>query len=133
MLILVGVSFAMMRSAAAEPFCAQCENWKKELILGSLSPPADESVEAINQGDFNALRGLNPTAASGELQVSVAVCPNCNAAAPIDVKLDHLSHNRKGELKTKQLTRVTYPSGVLPALEELFLAPAQLPPESTLP
>jgi hypothetical protein len=61
LLILVGVSFAIMLGAASEPFCVQCETWKQERILGGVSPPADEAVDAINQGDLNRLIALNPT------------------------------------------------------------------------
>jgi hypothetical protein len=127
-LIVAGVAFVLMKGAAAMPFCRDCQAWKTERKLGTLTfRPGDVGgaglVAALGSGDVARLVDHNPSVGDGPLHLSAAVCPRCGEQGPIDVKLLHKYKTAKNEDKAQELLHVTYPGEALPALEAVFQTP----------
>jgi hypothetical protein len=120
LLIVAGITLAMVSSSAAEPFCAPCDKWKEPRKLGFLGNDPAAATRAINSGDLNAIQASNAGQIGTPLQVSAACCGNCGDAGEIDVKLQHVTLDKEGKLQEKTLTHVTYPATALPALETIF-------------
>jgi hypothetical protein len=52
--------------------------------------------------------------------LSVAVCPVCRDEGPIEVKLEQIKKNDKGEESREEVAHVVYPGEALAELEDLF-------------
>jgi hypothetical protein len=131
LLIVAGIALVMVRSSAAEPFCAPCDKWKETRKLGFLGNDPTTATSAINSGNLNTIQASSPGQIGTPLQVSAACCGNCGDAGEIDVKLQHVTLDKEGKLQEKTLTHVTYPATALPALESLFNPSVQTIPAST--
>jgi hypothetical protein len=120
-LALAGLLAAALPAAqATEPFCPRCNTWKAKEEFGSLTHPTAAAVAALSDGAVTGLAVPPPGPREGRLSVTVAVCPNCGAESPIDVKLLEVTPNPKGEDKTKEVAHVTYPGESLPVFRALF-------------
>lgn len=118
--IVAGLAYFMARGSAADPFCTQCNCWKDERTLGRLPLSADAAVALVQAGEIGALAAHLPAAETGQVQVKMALCPRCGPEAPVDVALEHIATNAKGEEQTRELTRVTYPGEAAKVFETLF-------------
>jgi hypothetical protein len=119
-LIVACVAFSMMRSQASEPFCTTCQNWKQKRAIGTLGTPAGPVVEAVREGDVNALWEHEPKPHGGPLAVYVSSCQKCGNEAAADVLVQHVTINKKGQTKRQNLVQVTYPGEAVAAFETLF-------------
>jgi hypothetical protein len=120
LLLIAGVAYFVMNDAAAKPFCSACESWKAERHLGTFagSPPATRP--ALEEGN---LTGLVEMAGAGDpITATLFECPQCAAQAPVDVRLEHIIVNKKGETSKKKLCQVTLPGEALVPLEQAFAA-----------
>jgi hypothetical protein len=114
MIGVAAVAWVLMRKAAAAPFCVGCNTWKHDRPLAMVTVPAENmAVQAVKDGDVvQLLQCAGPVATEG-LLLKTAVCPRCGADGEVDVALDRLTKNSKGQKQTTTVTRVTYPGEVL--------------------
>ena len=137
-LIVAGITFAMVRKATATPFCRDCDQWKNAKVLGGFTGDATAAAAAVNAGDLSALATAGP-ATGGPAQLTVACCDACVGRGSIDVQLDALTVDAKGNTSTKTLAHATYPAAALPYLVKLFepqpvsVAPADGTPPPPMP
>jgi hypothetical protein len=118
LLVIAGIAYLMMNVTADEPFCSQCENWKEQAPLGSCGAVPDKVRAALESGDLPELSAN--MSSSDDLLASLFQCPRCQASALVEVRLEQVSVNAKGEVSKSTLCTVTYPGEAVPALTELF-------------
>jgi hypothetical protein len=124
-----GLSFWLMWQAATKPFCKQCRCWKQSQSLGRTSAPAALLQHALANGELTRLAALNLADPYGKLRIHVAVCPRCGPDAPVDVKLQEIGRDKKGNDTYTELAHVTYPGAALHVFEELARLPEPGPAE----
>lgn len=113
-ILVAGLAWAMMRKTAAAPFCVGCNTWKNERRLAEMTVPAEDmAVQAVNEGELIRLLQCGEPIRTAGLVVKAAVCPSCGEEGEVDITLDRLTKNAKGEWTATTLTRVTYPGEVL--------------------
>ncbi len=105
---------------AAEPFCEDCNSWKKERPLGTLHGDGAAAAAALTAGDVGRLTAFDPTRAGGNLPLFAAVCPNCDDNATIAVTLYQTIQNAEGQVERRELARVTFPGAALAEFDALF-------------
>jgi hypothetical protein len=130
--LAAAVGVAVMVSCAAEPFCAQCSNWKTKRVLGKLDMNPDTAVRIFTTGEVVRLADYDFRPGAGQIRLSVWECKTCGAEAPVEVKLDRVTKNAKGEDEETQLAYLTFPGQALPILDSLFapqIGPAKVAPE----
>ena len=114
MIVVAAVAWAMMRKTAAAPFCVGCNTWKNERPLAMLTVPAEDmAVRAVDDGEVVSLLACAGPIETEGLLLKAAVCPHCGAEGEVDVALDRLTKNSKGQQQTTTVTRATYPGEVL--------------------
>jgi len=130
MLIVAGITFAMVHEATTEPYCRHCDRWKTKKTLGYLSGDPQTLTTALNTGDLTNLAAAQPTAAETPLRLSAAACDACLGKNPIDLKLEQITKDKKNNTETKTLTHITCPPEVLPTIASLFAPPTppSIPP-----
>ena len=131
-LLVAGVAFAVMRKAAAAPFCRTCDQWKAKKPLGSLQPPAEVAIQALREGDIGRFVQAQPALGGDEVTVTAAVCPICAQSGTVDLEVQHVTKDSRGHKTAKTVAYTTYPGEALPVLETLFLPPPA-PPEPPPP
>ncbi len=129
LLIVAVMAFYVMRVSASQPFCRACDAWKTKRALGELQPPFDEVVAALKEGNVGRFVEVQPKLGGAELFVSAHVCPGCGATGAVDVEIEQVTKDGKGNPVRKTIAQVTYPGEALPVLETLF----QPPPASANP
>jgi hypothetical protein len=112
-------SFALVRLAAQAPFCTACNTWKEERKLGQVSMPAHAVVSALTTGEIVKLAEADFHDTKGTLVFKAAVCPKCGDEAPVDVRLEQITVNEKGQQNANELAHMTYPGEALAVLESL--------------
>jgi hypothetical protein len=120
LLAVAFIAMAIMATAAKSPFCNACQSWKAARLLGRVQVPMAAGIEAVRAGTIASLADHNLAPGSGPLEFTVAVCPNCGHESSVDVKLQAVSKNKKGEEVKKELAHVTYPGEALAVWEALF-------------
>lgn len=117
--LIAGVAFGLMNATAAEPYCARCDNWKKSEPVGAFPGDAKSVQIAVENGDLAAIPNhVTPT--GDQLTASVFTCPQCEKQSEIDVRIDKVTTNSKGEESTSTLCTVTYPGEALESVREVF-------------
>ncbi len=122
MLIVAGITFAMVRKQTTEPFCTDCALWKPYRRLGAFGGTSDVAQAGVTSGDVNAIAAAQPGAINSPLELHVAECANCKRADAA-VKLELLSTNEKGNLERKVLAHTVWPAEAVPVLDNLFAPP----------
>jgi len=122
LLIVAGITFAMVRGQTREPFCAECSLWKSFRRLGAFAGEPDAALAGVTSGDVSALAAAKPGALSGPLELHVAECANCRRAGA-SVKLEQLTTNHKGQLERKVLAHTVWPAESVGVLDSLFAPP----------
>jgi hypothetical protein len=130
-LIVAGITFAMVKSATAEPYCRPCDQWKAPNVLGFFKGDAPSAASAVAAGDLQALRQSDPTANVTNVRLTAASCKSATGQCEVDVKLEQLSTDSHGNVKGDALAHATYPGEALPHLQSLF-APQVTPPAQSL-
>jgi hypothetical protein len=125
MLIVGAVTFAMVHEATSKPYCRHCDHWKTSKPLGYLNGDPQTLTTALNTGDLATLAAAHPSQVITPLRLSATACDTCLGQNPIDLKLEHITKDKKNNTQTKTLTHVTADAAALPAVAALF---AQSPP-----
>ena len=118
LILIAFVSYSVTHSAATQPFCVECENWKNAERLGrfsSTSEAARAALESGNLAEFAA--GIGD---GGDLYPTVFRCSKCLSHAPIELQLTRVTVNAKGESSEAQICMVTYPGEAFEVFEQLF-------------
>ena len=98
------VAWGMMKKAASQPFCTNCQSWKRRRFLGTVRPSRAQADDRVTRGDIALLSELEPSSEyNRELHVAVSVCPIPGADAPVDVLLHSVVKGKKNETKTTEL------------------------------
>jgi hypothetical protein len=118
-LIAGGLTALILYSVATEPFCLACGSWKDKRVLGKLNLATETVEDIFTRGEIVRLADLDVRSDKGHIHVTVWVCPQCGAEAPVDVKIEDATKVKDEEM-TKQVAYVTYPGQALPILESLF-------------
>ncbi len=118
-LIVAVMALAIMMTSASQPFCRQCDCWKREIPL--IGSPVDPHVvaESVQQGDLAALEQTLTTNAPQTnkpqlfTKISAAICANCESASPVEVKVVKVKTNSKGETSDSTVAHISYPGEAL--------------------
>jgi hypothetical protein len=123
-LIVAFITFAMVKGAAQEPYCAACDRWKNVSHLGYFASDPATASQAVRSGDLNAMRQANATFKSTPLRVSAATCVNCPPGqGAVDLNLESITLDNKGKEQKQTVAHATYPAEAMPYLTSLFSAP----------
>jgi len=125
-LVVAGLAFFTMKGEAAQPFCGACELWKVGEPWGPLSH-AGEIKTALEEGRVEQF-GFDPTSSTHHAVVTAFRCPECGDAGEIDIRIEGMTTNAKGEVQRTQLLQATYPGEAYPALELACARPAVIAP-----
>jgi hypothetical protein len=121
LLIVALVAFVIMRNTASEPFCTECQTWKKRRKLATFRSTLDRLVIALEEGDLVRLlveEEWSPK--GGEGLLTACVCPECQSRGTIDVKLEQVTKTAKNQETRKELVHVTYPGKAWRAVQDLL-------------
>ena len=91
-----------------------------------------DSAAAMRSGDLNAMRAGSPCAEPTNLRLTSFTCANCAGSGDVDLKLEVLSVNDKGNVTATTEAFTRYPAAAIPPMEGLF-APPPVPPEAQAP
>lgn len=117
-LVVAGAALAMMLTQARAPFCRECGVWKDEKPLALVTTPTvDMAAEALREGQLASLLQCSAPVGPEGLLLKVAACPLCGAEGSVDVTLQHIAKNSKGEQQVKHVAQITYPGAVLRFLD----------------
>jgi hypothetical protein len=131
-LIIAGISFAMVRSKASEPFCIDCGTWKNRVQVAALCVTGDRLDQVVRDGEpWAVLKDGSSPPEREAADLYVDVCPHCQEKAPFEVQAVRRMWNKKREIKgVKNYARVTFPGEALPVLLAQF-QPPQAPAAET--
>jgi hypothetical protein len=120
-LIVAGITFVMVKQASAEPYCTDCDQWKVPRVLGFLAGDATSATAAVRSGDLNAIRSAGPTLdPTPPLRLTAATCAGCpQGHGMVDVKLETIAADSKGNVKAQTLAHTRYPGESLAHLQPL--------------
>lgn len=119
LLLIAGLAFVVMRGAAAVPYCARCDNWKTAEPAGTFHGAPQGVREALESGDLAAiLRHVWGT--SDKLKASIFSCRQCEGLSEIDVRIEWVTVDDKGEDSPSTLCTVTYPGESLGSVRDVF-------------
>lgn len=131
-LIVAGMAYAIMAGTAAEPYCTECHQWKYAEEWGPVDSAPQVSA-SLQEGTIVSF----PSGATGSAPIALLKihrCPNCGDAGTVDIQVDEVSVNKKGEVQRKKLAFVTFPGAALAALQAACgRAPVETPNETEDP
>ena len=113
------LALCLMLGAARVPFCSACNSWKVERKLGQVNLPSVVVKQAIASGEIVKLAEADFADIKGCMVIKAAICPHCGEEAPVDVRLEEVTVNAKGEQKSQELLHMTYPGQAIAVLESL--------------
>ncbi len=123
-LIVAGIAVAMQYVAAKQPYCSECQRWKKARQLGTAP---ESQIEPLKQGDLPVFAEPLPLqVGEREVLVTANICPLGDDRCPVDVLIQRLVQTKEG-FQQVEIAHVTYAGEALPELEEVF-ARRKLPP-----
>lgn len=111
MLIVAGLGFVLMSSAAAQPFCVACHEWKKEKEYGPI-PPLCNPQESLKEGRVlkYPIRGDNDPVQPGDWNVQLWTCDDCEGESGVDVILRLISIDDNKVVQYKDVEKISYPA-----------------------
>lgn len=110
-LLVAGIALAIMNAAAQEPFCTDCADWKIELDCGVFED-SSKVQSTIQSGELIPLE----TSQSAGTRIKLHYCKNCSDLATVDVELESITFNNKGESSSSNLGKWSYPPEALSTL-----------------
>jgi hypothetical protein len=119
LLIVAGITFALVYDSTSQPYCRKCQRWKTPRVLGHLRGQPAETTTALREGNLSPITANQSGDDPRNLRVTVACCDACAGQSPIDLKLEQITPTKDGE-QTKTLTHLTYPPHALPTIASLF-------------
>jgi hypothetical protein len=119
--IISALAFFMVGEAVQVPFCTRCNEWKQEVALGGVEPPAMDASQFVASGDLEKLKelGLNSDT-TGTFPITLSSCSRCGEQSTTHLKLQQVTINDKGERANTVLSHTTYPGEAIPAIRKLF-------------
>ncbi len=129
--VITGISAAVMFAAGAEPFCTECNNWKKKRrvgifripMRGKASQAEADAKAAFSEGNLTFFTDLP---GKGEnflpLTVDILECEECGKSVPVEVRLVKISIDGNGNPREANVATVTYPHKAIPVVEDLVHA-----------
>jgi hypothetical protein len=111
--IAAAIAGVVVRLPTASPFCAACGVWKEARPLGSLEAPLPVAKSAVEEGEVARLMECRRPAAAQGLRLQAHVCPRCEHDGEVEITLENVLRNPKGQNQTVTVTRTTYPGDVL--------------------
>lgn len=121
LLLIAGLAFVVMQGAAAEPYCARCDNWKTAVPAGTFYGATKGVREALESGDPAAIMP-HVEVTGTKMKASIFTCRQCEGQAEIDVRIEWVTIDDKGEESPSTLCTVTYPGESLGLVREVFAA-----------
>jgi len=118
-LIVAGITFAMVRAQTREPFCTNCNRWKAWRRLGQFAGPPQRALEGVVNGDVNAIAAAQPGALSGRLALWIADC-DCGRSSA-ELKLELTEVDKKNHSAKRVLAISSWQGEAAPVLGELFV------------
>lgn len=134
LLIVAGISWGMCHEASRDPFCLEAREWKQPRFLGQMVAPPDQisdRIEALKSGRVEALLPVSEESGTRETLALTAFLSPLGEAAELELRLEKLSVNNKGEVQKVVVANVTYPGAALPALNAIFAEPEPPAPEES--
>ena len=126
LLVVAGITYAMVRGATQEPFCADCEQWKNPKVLGFFAAEPALATAAVQSGNLAKIRQTKPTQEITNVRLTAHACDGCVDKGEADLKLEHLTTDKEGKVQANTLAHTTYPAAALPHLVTIFQqSPAQ--------
>ena len=121
-LLVAFLTYSVVKGRASEPFCRRCQQWKQQRVLGSVGTDVQGAAGALRSGDLARIRKHGSGIPDKSTEVIAYVCPRCDSAGEVDVKLNVVTVEKK---KTKKTTVafLTYPPDSLPLLAGAFRPP----------
>jgi len=131
-ILVAGLAFGMTRGTANEPYCSECNTWKMPRQFGPFAD-ARNVADNVRQGTLMKFSPMSEDAQASGV-VTLFTCPRCGNQSSIDVRVEKLTVNRKGQVKKKKLTQMTYPGETLVVLETICMAdlPMATPPADSI-
>lgn len=120
LLLVAGITYGMVYGATKEPFCADCEQWKRAKVLGFFGAEPQLATAAVESGDVSKMKQISPTQEITDVRLTAHACDGCVDKGEADLKLELLTTDKDGKLQTKTLSHVTYPAAALPHLVTMF-------------
>lgn len=120
LLVVAGITYAMVRGATQEPFCADCEQWKSPKVLGFFAAEPALATAAVESGNLAKIRQTNPTQEITNVRLTAHACDGCVDKGEADLKLEQLTTDKEGKVQAKTLAHTTYPAAALPHLVTVF-------------
>jgi hypothetical protein len=133
LLVVAGITYAMVRGATQEPFCNDCEQWKSPKVLGFFGAEPALATAAVQSGDLAKIRRTNPTQEITNVRLTAHACDGCVDKGEADLKLELLTTDKDGKLQAKTLSHTTYPAVALPHLVTIFQQSPPAPPAPAAP
>ena len=127
LLLVAGITYGMVYGATKQPFCADCEQWKRPKVLGFFGAEPQLATAAVESGDLSKIRETNPTQEITNVRLTAHACDGCVDKGETDLKLEQLTTDSEGKVEAKTLAHVTYPASALPHLVTIFQPPPPAP------
>jgi hypothetical protein len=118
--IAAATAFIIMRKKASQPFCSLCNTWKQTRFLAKPDIARVTLLQAIKSGNVGLLAVQEPSPTAGSLKVHLSTCKQCGTATSVEVKIEEISKNSKGQESVQEVAHVSYPGEALRVLESLF-------------
>ena len=135
-LIVAGVTFAMVKTATAAPYCVSCECWKTPKQIGTVLDEVGAAA-AVSSGDLTLLSATGPAPSGGSVAITVACCDACVGTGEFDLKAEAMTADSKGNKQSRTIAHTTWPAAALKPLMSLFdpppipAQPVEPPPASS--
>lgn len=120
-----GFAFGIMRGSASEPYGSTCMQWKPQGVPGLYAHP-EAVVAALQTGRLERF-AITDLVDQPVARITHFPCATCGDEAPVDVTVEQLTRNKKGEVAIKKLAKLTFPAGSLEALTTAFELHAPAP------
>ncbi len=121
-LIVAGISLYVMKSTAADPFCAASNQWKTAVNYGVL-PHHHDWLSDWKTGRITPVDWSNHEI-PWDILVTVYSSPEFPDTEPIDVFLNQMQTNAKGETSNKNLVKLRFPGEAHPLIRAFCTVPA---------
>jgi hypothetical protein len=111
--LIVLMTAGMAAEALNDPFCDECNRWKRNEALGKFKIHAAVVAAAVAAGQPEAM--VAPAVGDDTVNVELFRCPDCHNDGPVEVRLSCSRTVDKGVWTAKVF--VTYPGAAAPEFE----------------
>jgi hypothetical protein len=120
LLVVAGITYAMVRKQARQPFCEPCMLWKPMNRMGRLLGDPTAVTASAYQGNATALAAAAHAArdVGGDIELSMATCENCKQSST-DLRVEHVV-KQGDKQQRKTLAEVRWPAEAVPVVQSMF-------------